>query len=207
MSPSESSSEIISIGVINTLNSFFARNASVRSYLLEGRIAQSPTTGTQKFSVPILPVGADVVNSIIAGDGYAYVAYEYCERPGDGQVNHLALLRISSSGAYEDISIFDWHSGGSDLVGRALDQWRGSQPAVERRGAMSLIACSLLLALGGLLLLLGLDYLRNPRFNTPNYPVVAVPMLMWSASLIFLSGRGLVRAIRHAFRGSVRTAP
>ena len=92
------------------------------------------------------------------------------------------------------------------LVGRALDQRRTSQTVREVGRAMTLIACSLLLALGGLLLLLGLDYLRNPRFNSPNYPVVAVPMLMWSPSLIFLSGRGLVRAIRHALRVSVRTA-
>src|ERR1035438_5642080 len=86
------------------------------------------------------------------------------------------------------------------LVGRALDQRRTSQTVRERGRAMALIACSLLLTSGGLLLLLGLDYLRNPRFNNPNSLVVAVPVLVWSASLIFLSGRGLVRAIRQIGR-------
>jgi biotin transporter BioY len=93
------------------------------------------------------------------------------------------------------------------FVGRAWDQRRTPQTVGKRGTVKALIACALLVALGGLLFLLGMDYLRNPRFNNPDYPAVAVPVLMWSVSLIFLSGRRLVRAIRHAIRGTVSTGP
>ena len=117
--PSETSELPYGLGLVHTDGTIFAHQANWQpdyTALPDTVIGIDPTTGTQKFSVPILPIGADVVNSIIAGDGYAYVAYAYNERPDDGMVNHLALLRISSSGVYENISIFDWNSGGSDTI-------------------------------------------------------------------------------------------
>jgi hypothetical protein len=47
---------------------------------------------------------------IIGGDGYAYVPYSYNEWAYPIQFNHLLLLRIDSSGAYETIRIFAWTS-------------------------------------------------------------------------------------------------
>jgi hypothetical protein len=85
-------------------------------------------------------------------------------------------------------------------VGRGLDQRRTRQTTGERGTVTALTAYTLQLVLWGLLFILGLDYLRNPPFNNPDYPVVAIPILAWSVGLIFLSGRRLVRAIR-AFRG------
>jgi hypothetical protein len=50
---------------------------------------------------------------IIAGDGYAYVPYTYGEWPVpyDLQVNHLRLLRVSSSGAHDDSQVFECGHG------------------------------------------------------------------------------------------------
>jgi hypothetical protein len=86
------------------------------------------------------------------------------------------------------------------FVGRALDQRRTRQATGECGTLTALTACTLQLVLWGLLFILGLDYLRNPPFNNPDYPVVAIPILMWSVGLIFLSGRRFVGAVR-AFRG------
>ncbi len=72
-----------------------------------------PTTGTQKFDVPIrIPPDSEAVaggNAIIAGDGYAYVPYGYRAQGGD-TLNHLRLLRVSASGAYDDFQIADVRS-------------------------------------------------------------------------------------------------
>ena len=73
-------------------------------------------TGAQKFSLPVpmqdegpaeQALGAGPV--IIAGDGYAYVPYEYGESGSDGPsaTSHLHLLQISSSGASTDIPVYD----------------------------------------------------------------------------------------------------
>ncbi len=79
-----------------------------------------PTTGTQKFSVPLgasLPDDAwgniTQPRPIVAGDGYAYVPYIYRSNSGFCQtgVESLAMVRISSSGAYNDINILDWPTG------------------------------------------------------------------------------------------------
>jgi hypothetical protein len=82
------------------------------------------------------------------------------------------------------------------LVGRALDHRRSSSIAARKRIANALIAYPLLLALGVLLLFLGMHDVQNPGYENLDPPFGAWLTLMWSASLIFLSGRGLVRAIR-----------
>ncbi|MGP8176261.1 MAG: beta strand repeat-containing protein [Terracidiphilus sp.] len=87
-------------------------------------IGIDPTTGTQKFSVPI-PLDDTLGGSglpqryglMIAGDGYAYIPYAYCERLGnDQEFNHLALLRVNSSGAYDSIKVYDWTTQVMDLI-------------------------------------------------------------------------------------------
>jgi hypothetical protein len=54
---------------------------------------------------------AFVSNLIVAGDGYAYLAYQYAEisdcTPQVSWITHLMLLRVSSSGAYDKIKIVD----------------------------------------------------------------------------------------------------
>jgi hypothetical protein len=70
-------------------------------------IGIDPTTGTSKFSVPVLaPAGggpsAVAGNMIVAGDGYAYVPYRSHDVDGSGwgPGAHWGLLRVNSSGAY-----------------------------------------------------------------------------------------------------------
>jgi hypothetical protein len=89
------------------------------------------------------------------------------------------------------------------IAGRALDQRRTSKTAGRSGILTTSIVYPLLLVLGGVLLFGGLYDLEHPSSNNPDHPVRGLLTLMWSVSLIFLSGRGLVRAIRHAFRGSV----
>ena len=70
------------------------------------------TTGAQKFSVPVPEPGFWAVDGspiIIAGDGYAYIPHQHFQpSPGAGGTAHLGLLRIASSGASDDISIYDY---------------------------------------------------------------------------------------------------
>jgi len=86
------------------------------------------------------------------------------------------------------------------IVGRALDQRWESQAAAQPTTAIALFAYALLLILSGILLFLGLYGLGPGRPNVADPPVRAFLTLMWSGGLIFLSGRGLVRAIRPAPR-------
>jgi hypothetical protein len=76
-------------------------------------IGIDPTTGAQKFSVPIY--NSDYANSnlIIAGDGYAYVPHADPElgigwAGWDGIYTHLKVLRVSTSGAYDDIEVYQY---------------------------------------------------------------------------------------------------
>ena len=89
-------------------------------------IGIDPTTGAQKFSVPV-PQGlaSNVAGLMIAGDGYAYAPYYYsfCLGPCIGQVTHVALLRIDTSGDYDNIAILDQPGGlGGDSSGGVLVQ-------------------------------------------------------------------------------------
>jgi hypothetical protein len=83
-----------------------------------------PTTGAQKFSVPLTQGNANEVEdpylapgeanvniygSIIAGDGFAYVAYGYEDAVADSTwVTHLMLLQVDSSGNNNNIDVMDW---------------------------------------------------------------------------------------------------
>ena len=59
---------------------------------------------------------------MIAGDGYAYVPYVYREAPNyNPSYNHLRLLRVSSTGAYDIIPIFDWTTPGQELFGLGVN--------------------------------------------------------------------------------------
>ncbi len=86
------------------------------------------------------------------------------------------------------------------IVGRVLDRRRNSKAAPQRGIATALVMYPLLLMLGSLLLFLGVYGLGPHRPNIADPPVGAFLTLMWSGTLIFLSGRGLVRAIRPAPR-------
>ena len=72
-----------------------------------------PTTGVQKFSVPMEPTAnthsLQPLGLIIAGDGYAYVPYQNDENLYYTEDDHLRLLRVGVDGTYEDIDIFDSH--------------------------------------------------------------------------------------------------
>ena len=95
-------------------------------------IGIDPITGTQKFSVPLAvqpynnlsedlpcsigtvfgPVGVSAF--IVAGDGNAYLGYDYPEVKAcsaDPWTTHVRLLRISSSGAYDKITLADVSAG------------------------------------------------------------------------------------------------
>jgi hypothetical protein len=74
------------------------------------------------------------------------------------------------------------------LVGRALDQGRTSRTSRSRGFAAALIVHPLLLVLGGFLSYVGF-YLDDL--------VRTLLTWLWSVSLIFVSVRGLVAAIRH----------
>ena len=87
-------------------------------------IGIDPITGALKFSVQ-LPMEAQgpplwgtgettTYGVIIAGDGYAYVPYGIREMDVI-ETNHLRLLRVDSSGAYDNINIYDWTGVISDL--------------------------------------------------------------------------------------------
>ncbi len=123
------------------------------------------------------------------------------------------LTRSDTTLSWVSRSILGFHAG--DLVflagvivvwyfvGWALDHRRTVRTL--GRGAIvgGLIAHSLVLGLGGILFSSGLYRLKHPTDNPLHpVPVEALLTLIWAISLLFISGRGLVRAIRHALCGS-----
>jgi hypothetical protein len=70
-------------------------------------IGIDPTTGTQKFSVPVSGQGNlnSIGNLIIAGDGNAYVPY--ASWGGDQTAVHLVVMQIASDGTFNSIKIAD----------------------------------------------------------------------------------------------------
>jgi len=82
------------------------------------------STGAAAFTIAVPGTAGDTVDfsPIIAGDGYAYVPYRTGDFPGGscpsppGQSGgfalhvtwHLKLLRIATSGAYDQVSVYDW---------------------------------------------------------------------------------------------------
>jgi len=83
------------------------------------------------------------------------------------------------------------------LVGRTLDRRRVPRTTGDSAMVPTVGYC-FLLALGGLLFYVGLLNFQNPTFdNLGHRPERGILTLLWSCSLIFLSGRALVRMIRH----------
>ncbi len=92
-------------------------------------IGIDPLAGTQKFSVQ-LPAGdtgagnEEVLDFMIAGDGYAYVACQFRESTGvggpAGALNHLSVVQVSSAGASANIDVFDWTSPYTDNIGLSV---------------------------------------------------------------------------------------
>ena len=82
------------------------------------------------------------------------------------------------------------------LVGRALDR-RWVPRTIEESVMVPAVARGFLLAMGGLLLYIGLFDFQDPTFdNLSHRPERGILTVLWSCSLIFLSGRALVRMIR-----------
>jgi hypothetical protein len=88
-----------------------------------GLVGIDPTTGARKFSVPETPSQADCEayseGVMIAGDGYAYHSYEYSEFPdpdGPVLVRHLMVMRVDTSGNYENIDVYDYPSDNWDIT-------------------------------------------------------------------------------------------
>ena len=121
-------------------------------------IGIDPITGTQKFSVPLAvqpynnlsedlpcsigtvfgPVGVSAF--IVAGDGNAYLGYDYPEVKAcsaDPWTTHVRLLRISSSGAYDKITLADVSAGnyGAQRKSSASTQSPTGIPACLPHGA------------------------------------------------------------------------
>ena len=88
------------------------------------------------------------------------------------------------------------------LVGRAID--RRAFPKPESRSRTALTWHALLLALGGLLFYASLnDYMYPIFFSIPRLSYRGILTFVWACSLIYISGRGLARAIRPSSRESV----
>jgi hypothetical protein len=73
----------------------------------------NPTAGTQIFGVQLLGSSQDfsyfnvLTNLMIAGDGYAYLAYSYVDGSAYPFVAHLMLFRVDSSGNSTTLDILD----------------------------------------------------------------------------------------------------
>ena len=78
-------------------------------------IGIDPATGAQKFSVDLHSWPGFVWDIMIAGDGYAYVVSS--SRDFSANTSQLYLLRVNSSGAYDDFgAIYEWVSASGDIL-------------------------------------------------------------------------------------------
>jgi hypothetical protein len=95
-------------------------------------VAIDPISGTSKFTIPLeksYNYYSGPLESIVAGDGYFYLAYEWEENRGfdplSGQfcciVSHLALLRADTNGNYDKIPIKDWSTTGPYGLAQGLE--------------------------------------------------------------------------------------
>ena len=95
--------------------------------------------------------------------------------------------------------LFVWY-----LVGQAIDSRNVPKPEATSGMATALVAHVLLLAVGGLLLYIGLFDFREPTFgNLAHRPYRGILTLLWAGSLLFISSRGLLRVRRRGFARSV----
>jgi hypothetical protein len=92
-------------------------------------IGIDPTSGGQKFSIPIQYESWGALSIIIAGDGYAYVPYGWRESTAGGdEVDHIRLLRVDSSGASNVMPIGDY---------TGPDGYFGDNPEIFFRGMIT----------------------------------------------------------------------
>ena len=108
-----------------------------------GVMGIDPTTGTQKFSVPVPLAMEALYGFIIAGDGYAYLPYGYRVWDSDQTAVvtwHLAVLRVNSAGLSGNIQYRDLELEGPECrrpsLGGQLDHQRrhGSLAHLELLG-------------------------------------------------------------------------
>ena len=82
-------------------------------------IGIDPLTAVEKFSIT-LPNPSSAPDIIVAGDGFAYMAYAYQET--SVAAGHLKVLKVDSNGASSQIDVFDWtgpYSGLFPFVGQS----------------------------------------------------------------------------------------
>jgi hypothetical protein len=79
-------------------------------------------TGAAKFNVPVsippFPENDGVCGnaSIVGGDGYFYLAYGWMHNLQNGALaNHTRMLRVDTSGGFDDFALRDWTSGFSEV--------------------------------------------------------------------------------------------
>ncbi|HUI56423.1 MAG TPA: hypothetical protein VLY04_15720 [Bryobacteraceae bacterium] len=78
----------------------------------EAVIGIDPTTGAQKFSIPITDSLWASSSAIIAGDGYAYVPHmQVIAELGAADYAKLKVLQVDSSGNSSDIDVFGFWTG------------------------------------------------------------------------------------------------
>ena len=82
------------------------------------------------------------------------------------------------------------------FVGLAID-YRQSTGGLSDSRILSVIY-PLLFALGALLFVFGLTCWTQPRYNNPNYPILAILVWSWSATLVFVSAKTFVRVMRRS---------
>ncbi len=112
----------------------------------------NPITGSQTLSVPIPTLGGGAeAGPIVAGDGYAYIAYSFQDSPSGG-IKHVHLLRANSAGLRDDIPVTDvlTPAGNFELITNAdqgvLLTWT-TQPAFNI-GMATTVGTNVTLAVG-----------------------------------------------------------
>jgi hypothetical protein len=118
-----------SIGVHTDGTVFAMTSSCTLSQCTESVIGIDPIAGTQKFSVPfMIPRSTPylVQGGIIAGDGYYYVAFITVDTfgvpPNYMETNHLTLLRVNSTGAYDVLNRFLAYTNAAE----AAESWIGA---------------------------------------------------------------------------------
>jgi hypothetical protein len=90
-------------------------SSSAQDNINEFVIGIDPATGAQRFSIPLptMPLNGvqrnavnQVTSIMVAGDGFAYIAYDYTDSSNPAG-RHLNVMRIDTSGNYTTIDLFD----------------------------------------------------------------------------------------------------
>ena len=91
-------------------------------------------SGSVKFNVPV-PVSGSASGLMIAGDGYAYVPYNYggCGGP---QI-YLKLMRLTTAGTYDDMPIAVFNYPGWRVSPETCGQYGGDAPSPPQTYAIT----------------------------------------------------------------------